>query len=87
MYGVEVSPPLVSEVTDAVMDEVKTWQGRPLGALYPVVDMDAVRDGGQVQNRAMHAAIGIGMNRCKQVLGLWVTATEGAKFWLQRSTI
>ena len=87
MYGVEVSAALVSEVTDAVMEDVKAWQSRPLDAVYPVVYMDAlyvkVRENGQVQNRAMHVAIAIRMDGCKEVLGLWATATEGAKFWLQ----
>jgi putative transposase len=87
MYGVEVSPALISEVTEAVMEEVKAWQSRPLEAVYPVVYMDAlyvkVRENGQVQNRAMHVAIAIRMDGCKEVLGLWSTATEGAKFWLQ----
>ena len=87
MYGVEVSAALVSEVTDAVMEDVKAWQSRPLDAVYPVVYMDAlyvkVRENGQVQNRAMHVAIAIRMDGCKEVLGLWATATEGARFWLQ----
>jgi putative transposase len=87
IYGVEVSPALISEVTDAVMEEVKAWQSRPLDEVYPVVYMDALyvrmRDNGQVQNRAIHVAIGIRMDGCKEVLGLWATTTEGAKFWLQ----
>jgi putative transposase len=70
-----------------VMEEVKGWQSRPLEAVYPVVYMDAlyvkVRDNGVVQNRAIHVAIAIRMDGCKEVLGLWSTATEGAKFWLQ----
>jgi len=87
IYGIEVSPALISEVTDGVMEEVRAWQSRPLDAVYPVVYMDAlyvkVRDNGAVQNRAMHVAIAIRMDGCKEVLGLWSTATEGAKFWLQ----
>ena len=87
IYGIEVSPALISEVTDAVSDEVKAWQSRALDAVYPVVYMDAlyvkVRDNGVVQNRAMHVAIAIRMDGCKEVLGLWSTGTEGAKFWLQ----
>jgi putative transposase len=87
IYGIEVSPALISEVTDGVSDEVRGWQSRPLDAVYPVVYMDAlyvkVRDNGVVQNRSMHVAIAIRMNGCKEVLGLWSTATEGAKFWLQ----
>lgn len=87
IYGVEVSPALISEVTEAVTEEASIWQKRPLDAVYPVVYMDAlyvkVRDNGQVQNRAMHVAIAIRMDGCKEVLGLWTAATEGAKFWLQ----
>jgi putative transposase len=87
IYGVEVSPALISEVTDAVSEEVSVWQKRALDAVYPVVYMDAlyvkVGDNGQVQNRAIHVAIAIRMDGCKEVLGLWGTATEGAKFWLQ----
>jgi putative transposase len=87
IYGIDVSPALISDVTDGVMEEVKGWQSRPLEAVYPVVYMDAlyvkVRDNGVVQNRAMHVAIAIRMDGCKEVLGLWSTATEGAKFWLQ----
>jgi putative transposase len=84
---VEVSPALISQVTDAVMDEVKAWQGRPLDPLYPIVYLDALyvkmRDEGHVQNRAVHLAIGINMEGNKEVLGMWSTANEGAKFWLQ----
>lgn len=87
IYGIEVSPALISEVTDGVMEEVSGWQKRALDAVYPVVYMDAlyvkVRDNGLVQNRAIHVAIAIRMDGCKEVLGLWATATEGAKFWLQ----
>jgi putative transposase len=87
IYGVEVSPALISQVTDAVMEEVKAWQGRPLDPLYPIVYLDALyvkmREEGQVQNRAVHLAIGINMEGNKEVLGMWSTANEGAKFWLQ----
>jgi len=87
IYGVEVSPALISQVTDAVMEEVKAWQGRPLDALYPIVYLDALyvkmRDEGHVQNRAVHLAIGINMEGNKEVLGMWSTTNEGAKFWLQ----
>src|SRR5215211_5378054 len=87
IYGIDVSPALISDVTDGVMEEVKGWQSGPLEAVYPVVYMDAlyvkVRDNGVVQNRAIHVAIAIRMDGCKEVLGLWSTATEGAKFWLQ----
>lgn len=86
MYGVEVSPGLISNVTDAVLDEVKTWQGRPLEPVYPILYLDAmyvkIRAGGQVSNRAVYVAIGLTMEGQKEVLGLWVSANEGAKFWL-----
>ncbi len=86
MYGAEVSPSLISSVTDAVADEVKAWQARPLDAIYPIVYMDCihvkVRDGA-VRVKAVYLAIGITMNGEKEVLGLWMAQTEGAKFWLQ----
>jgi putative transposase len=86
MYGVEVSPGLISEVTDAVLDEVKTWQNRPLDSMYPVVYLDALmvkmRHEGRVENRAVYVAIGINEDGVKEVLGLWSSANEGAKFWL-----
>lgn len=86
MYGVEVSPGLISEVTDAVLDEVKTWQNRPLESMYPVVYLDALRvkmrHEGRVENRAVYVAIGINEEGIKEVLGLWSSANEGAKFWL-----
>lgn len=86
MYGVEVSAALISEVTDAVMDEVKIWQDRPLESLYAILYLDAlvvkVRHNGRVENRAFFIAIGINWEGKKDVLGIWVTATEGAKFWL-----
>jgi putative transposase len=87
IYGVDVSPTLVSQVTEAVVDEVRTWQSRPLEPTYAIVYLDALyvkmRDNGQVQNRAVHVAIGVNMEGIKEVLGLWTTANEGAKFWLQ----
>jgi putative transposase len=87
MYAVEVSPALISQVTDAVQDEVRAWQSRPLDAIYPIVYLDALcvkmRDNGQVQNRAVYVAIGVNMEGVKNVLGLWTSANEGAKFWLQ----
>ena len=87
IYGVEVSPSLISSVTDGVMEEVKAWQNRPLDAVYPIVYMDAlyvkIRDNGHVQNRAMYIALGVNLQGDKEVLGLWVSANEGAKFWLQ----
>ena len=86
MYGVEVSPGLISEVTDEVLDEVKTWQNRPLEDMYPVMFLDALmvkmRHDGRVENRAVYVAIGINEAGQKDVLGLWSSANEGAKFWL-----
>ena len=87
IYGVEVSADLVSSVTDGVMEEVKEWQNRPLEALYPIVYFDAVwlkvRDQGQVMNKAAYLAIGVGLDGLKDVLGIWLEKTEGAKFWLK----
>jgi putative transposase len=87
LYGIEVSPDLVSAVTDAVLDEVAEWQNRPLEALYPLVFLDAirvkVRDEGTVRNTAVHVALGVRADGAKEVLGLWIEQTEGAKFWLR----
>jgi len=87
IYGVEVSPGLVSQVTEAVQDEVRAWQSRPLEATYPIVYLDALyvrmRENGHVQNRAVYVAIGVNLEGTKEVLGLWTSANEGAKFWLQ----
>jgi putative transposase len=87
IYGIEVSPALVSNVTDAVVEEVKAWQGRPLDPLYPIVYLDAlmvkIRDNGHIGNKAIHVAIGVNLEGTKEVLGLWVSDNEGAKFWLQ----
>ena len=86
MYGTEVSPTLISAVTDGVMDEVKQWQSRPLDAVYPVIYLDCihakVRDAGSVRAKAIYLAIGINMEGHKEILGLWIAQTEGAKFWL-----
>ena len=86
MYGTEVSATLISTVTDAVLDEVKHWQSRPLDAVYPIVYLDCIhvkiRDSGAVRAKAAYLAIGINMNGEKEVLGLWIAQTEGAKFWL-----
>ena len=87
MYGVEVSPARISSVTDAVQEEVKTWQNRPLDETYAILYLDAlrvkVRDGGHVQNKAIYVAIAVNMEGNKEVLGLWAAENEGAKFWLQ----
>ena len=86
MYGTEVSPTLISSVTDAVIEEVKAWQGRPLDALYPIVYLDCihvkVRDG-RVRVKAVYLAVGVNLRGEKEVLGLSIAQTEGAKFWLQ----
>jgi putative transposase len=86
IYGVDVSPTLISNVTEAVIDEAKAWQNRSLDALYPIVYMDALmvkcRDNGHVINKAVYLAIGINLEGTKEVLGLWMAQTEGAKFWL-----
>ena len=90
IYQVEVSPALISSVTDEVIEEVKAWQNRPLEEVYPILYLDAlqfkVRDGAHVRNKAIYVAIGVKLNGLKEVLGLWVAQTEGAKFWLQVMT-
>lgn len=87
LYGVEVSPDLISRVTDAVLEEVREWQNRPLDAVYPVVFFDAlrvkIRDEGLVRNKAVYVALAITADGEKEVLGLWIEQTEGAKFWLK----
>lgn len=87
LYGIEVSPDLISRVTDAVLDEVREWQNRPLDPLYPVVFFDAlrvkIRDEGLVRNKAVYLALAITAEGDKEVLGLWIEQTEGAKFWLK----
>lgn len=87
LYGIEVSPELVSVVTDAVLEEVAQWQARPLERVYAVVFFDAlrvkIRDEGSVKNKAVYLAIGISCSGLKEVLGIWIEQTEGAKFWLR----
>src|SRR5229473_8241083 len=87
IYGLEVSPTLISNVTDAVVEEVKQWQSRPLEQVYPIVYLDAlmvkVRDEGHIQNKAIYVVLGVDLEGQKEVLGLWVAQSEGAKFWLQ----
>jgi putative transposase len=87
LYGVDVSPDLISAVTDAVLEEVAAWQARPLEAAYPLVFLDAlrvkVRDEGLVRNKAVHIALGVRADGAKEVLGLWLEQAEGAKFWLR----
>jgi putative transposase len=86
MYQVEVSPSLISEVTDAVMEDARAWQNRPLEPFYGVVFLDALyvkmRHEGRVENRAVYVALGINLEGRKDVLGLWTSAAEGAKFWM-----
>lgn len=86
IYQVEVSPSLISTVTDAILDEVKAWQSRPLESLYPIVYLDClmvkIRDNGHMQNKAIYLAIGINREGLKEALGIWVAQTEGARFWL-----
>jgi putative transposase len=86
-YGVEVSPEFISTVTDAVMDEVAAWQARPLEPMYPVVFFDAlrvkIRDEGVVRNKAIYLALGVLPDGTRDILGLWIENTEGAKFWLK----
>jgi putative transposase len=87
IYGVEISPDLVSAVTDAVVDEVNAWQSRPLEPTYAIVFFDAlrvkIRDEGLVKNKAVYLAIGMRLSGHKEVLGLWIEQSEGAKFWLR----
>lgn len=86
IYQTTVSPDLISTITDEVIQEVDAWQGRPLDAVYPVVYLDAIvvkiRDNGHVRNKALYLAIGINTGGNKEVLGMWLAQTEGAKFWL-----
>src|SRR5216683_5577211 len=87
LYGLDISPDLVSAVTDAVLEEVALWQNRPLEPVYPLVFFDAlrvkIRDEGLVRNKAIHIALGVRADGTKEVLGLWLEQNEGAKFWLR----
>ena len=87
LYGIDVSPDLISRVTDAVLDEVREWQNRPLDLVYPIVFFDAlrvkIRDEGLVKNKAVYVVLALNRNGEKEVLGLWIEQTEGAKFWLK----
>jgi putative transposase len=86
LYGTEVSPALISNVTDAVLKDVEAWQGRPLDSIYPIVYLDALhlkmRLDGLVQTRAVYLALGINLEGRKELLGLWIGEKEGSKFWL-----
>jgi putative transposase len=90
LYGIEVSPDLISRVTDVVVEEVRAWQNRPLDRVYPILYLDAlvikVRDQGTVSNKSAYLAIGVTTEGRKEVLGLWLEANEGAKFWLKIMT-
>lgn len=83
--GTEISRETISKITDEVLDEVMAWQQRPLEAFYPVIYLDAIvvkiRDGAHVRNKSAHIAVGVDMDGVKHVLGIWIQATEGAKFW------
>ncbi len=86
IYAVEVSPDLISTVTDGVIDEVRAWQSRPLDPLYPILYLDAlqvkIKSEGRVSNKAIYLAIGVNLQGTKEVLGMWASENEGAKFWL-----
>src|SRR3989440_3310316 len=86
LYGVEVSPTFISNITEAVMDEVRQWQSRPLAAVYPIVYVDClvvnVRENQRVSNKALYLALGVDMEGQKELLGMWMAQNEGAKFWL-----
>jgi len=86
MYGVDVSEGLISQATEAVTDEVKAWQNRPLDEVYPIVFLDCIvvksREDGKVTNRSVYLALGVNMDGHKELLGIWIAKTEGAKFWL-----
>src|SRR6266540_4413620 len=87
MYGVEVSPDLISRVTDAVVAEVMAWQARPLESMYPVVFFDAlrvkIRDEATVRSKAVYLALAVLPNGSRDILGIWIEQTEGAKFWMK----
>jgi putative transposase len=85
VYGAEVSPALVPGVTDVVAEEITAWQTRPVDAMYPILYIDAlmvkIRDGGTVDNKAAHLVTGVDLDGFKHVLGIWIAAAEGARFW------
>jgi putative transposase len=86
LYGAEISPTLISNVTDSVLEEVQAWQARPLEAVYPILYFDCLfvksRQEGRLRNKAIYLALGINLHGEKELLGLWMAETEGAKFWL-----
>lgn len=87
IYGVDISPDLVSDVTDSIISEVKEWQDRPLDSIYPILYLDGlvvkVKEEGHIINKCVYLAIGINMQGTKDLLGIWIEETEGAKFWLK----
>lgn len=87
IYGTDVSPDLISRVTEKVLDEVNAWQNRPLDELYPIIFLDCIhvktRDNHMVANKAVYLALAVNMEGQKEVLGLWISKNEGAKFWMQ----
>lgn len=86
LYGVEISHTVISQITESVMDEVRAWQNRPLDAVYPILWLDGltvkIHHGKQVSNKSAHVVLGVNLRGEKEVLGLWIAETEGAKFWL-----
>ena len=86
LYGIDVSAGLISQITDGVVEEVTTWQSRPVDGVYPIVYLDAIRvkirDNGSIHNKAVHLCLGVNMAGEKELLGLWIAQNEGAKFWL-----
>src|SRR5690606_5340155 len=86
LYGAEISPTLISNVTDSVLEEVQAWQARPLDTVYPILYFDCLfvksRQEGPLRNKAVYLALGINLHGEKELLGLWMAETEGAKFWL-----
>src|ERR671911_1899879 len=90
LYAIEVSPDLISAVTDAVLDEIAAWQARPLEPVFPLIFFDAlrvkIREEALVRNKAVHVALGVRADGTKEILGLWIEQTEGAKFWLRIMT-
>lgn len=87
LYGTAVSPDLILRVTDAVLDEVKQWQSRPLKAVCPIIYLDALvvkaRDQGVEQSKSAYSAIGVTLEGTQKVMGLWRETTEGARFWMK----
>ena len=90
LYGVDISPSLISTVTESILEEVKTWQNRTLDAVYPIVYLDAlvvkIKENKQVINKAIHLALGVNCEGKKELLGMWVTEKEGSKYWMNIMT-